>query len=157
MRTFTIAIAACIAGCAAFASPISYTFTATTTGQDSHTQTFSVLTQDFLPVEQGMVSLTQDDPSVVTCVPCIHAPINALRFLRSGSDDFLQFIDANGTNYLYDFDAGAFTGVGTWTTRPGINVNRGTLVVTSTPEPSTVGLLLTGAAVLLGYSRRRRA
>ena len=151
-----------LTGVAAIASPVRYTFEATTTalpGSPSHVESFSLVTSAFLPVvENGpLISFLADDPAVLSCVSCVAPPIPALHFLRSASADLIQFVDADGTNRPYFFPVDALSNVGTWSTQPGINVNQGTLVVSSVPEPATAGALLIGLAIIAaaGVIRKR--
>lgn len=152
----------CLGAYAAYGSPILYTFSATTKptlGSPAHPEFFRLVMPDFLPVVTGgpVVSLLTSDPGVISCTPCRQPPVKALHFLSSITFDSIQFQDSDGVGRFYMFPANALSSLGTFNTQPGINVNVGKLVVSSVPEPSTIGMLAAGITALLaaGAARRR--
>jgi len=149
-----------LVSCAAIATPVQYTFTATTRaslGSPSHTEAFDLVLPDFMPLVQNgpVISFLSDDPALRSCVACVVPSVPALHFLRSTTNDLIQFVDEDGTNRLYMFPLNVLSTVGRWDTLSGINVNRGTVVVSATPEPATIGMLLIAAAVFAALYRRR--
>lgn len=151
-----------LTGVAALASPVRYTFEATTRaelGSPSHVEAFDLVGSAFLPVvENGpLISFLANDPAFLSCVSCVPPPIPALHFLRSASADLIQFVDSDGINRPYFFPVGALSSAGTWSTQPGINVNHGMLVVSSVPEPATAGALFIGLTMIAaaGVIRKR--
>jgi len=143
----------CFATVTAYGAPMLYNFSGTTIpggGSPSHVQSFHLAVPDFLPtvLDGGPLPVVSNDPIVLTCVPCEAPPLPALYFLRGSSGDIIQFEDANGTGYVYFFPVNSLSSLGTHATQPGINVNRGTLVVTATPEASTIWSLLLGIGAI---------
>jgi hypothetical protein len=153
----------CFAAHGVYASSVLYTFTAKTQpapGAPSHDEIFQLLSPDFLPVvfNGPVISFDGNDPAVLSCVSCIDPPVPALHFLRGSDSDLVQFKDEDNTLRLYMFPLNALSSPGKWDTLPGINVNKGALVVTVVPEPSTAVLLTIGlGAVASVLVRRRRA
>ena len=92
-----------------------------------------------------------------SCEACTNPPVPTLHFLRSDSSDLVQFRDADGILRVYFFSANVLSSPGTYDTLPGINVAVGRLVVAAaeTPEPSTIGLVMTGLG-LVALRRLRR-
>jgi len=143
--------------CAAIATPVQYTFSATT-GSPSHTESFDLVLPDFLALVQNgpLISFLSDDPTLRSCIACVAPPVPSLHFLRSTTNDLIQFVDEDGTTRLYTFPLNVLSTVGRWETLPGINVNRGAVVVSAPPEPATFGMLLIAAAAFAALYRRRR-
>ena len=144
----------------AHAAPVLYTFTATTQaamGSPSHTEQFQLATPGFLPLVLNgeVLSFLRSDPALISCIACAEPPVPTLHFLRSDSSDLVQFSDADGILRPYFFPPNALSSPGTYDTLPGINVNAGQLVVAEAPEPSTMLLVVMGAAPFA--FRRRRA
>ena len=85
---------------------------------------------------------------------CGLAPNPYGAFFSSGST--LQFDASNNVGYVFNFPTGAFGAVGTYSAIPdpfpGAEQNTGTLTVTSTPEPTTLFLALSGIGL---FSLRR--
>lgn len=160
-RLLQCVAALCLATCAAYGSPVVYSFTGTAPaqpGSPSHAEVFQLTLPDFLPVDLNgpPVQFVSTDPGVNSCVPCQPSPITALVFLRSASSDLVQFLDENGTTYPYFFPANTLTQVGYYQTLPGFNVNAGTLEVgAEAPEPSTMAFLAMGLGAV-GLVRRIR-
>lgn len=151
-----------LAACAAYGSPVLYTFTATTRatlGSPAHTEAFQLRLPEYLPVAEGspLISFLRTDPAVLSCTACTNAPVPALHFLRSGGSDLVQFADEDGTTRLYMFPLLALTSAGTHDTLPGINVAVGALTVAPVPEPSTTAMLVIGLAALALGARGRRS
>jgi hypothetical protein len=151
----------CVAVCTAHATPVSYTFTATTratVGSPAHLEQFRLLTPDFLPVVLNgpVISFLRDDPALISCVSCTDPPVPTLHFLRSGIGDVVQFRDADGILRPYFFPMNVLSNPGVYDTPGGFNVNVGKLVVaeTETPEPATVAMVTAGLAIA-GLLRRR--
>lgn len=146
----------CFAGSNLFGGPVLYHFTGTTVpgASPSHMQTFQLTAPDFLPavLDGGPLPLLSTDPAIISCIPCDAPPLPALFFLRGSSGDSIQFEDENGTGYVYFFPANSLSSLGTHNSLPGINVNRGVLLVTATPEASTIWLLLFGMVTILSQS-----
>jgi hypothetical protein len=145
--------------CTAHATPVSYTFTATTRatlGSPAHLEQFRLLAPDFIPVVLNgpVISFLRDDPALISCVSCTDPPVQTLHFLRSGSGDVVQFRDTDGILRPYFFPMNVLSSPGAYNTSPGINVNVGKLVVAETPEPATVAMVTAGLAIA-GLLRRR--
>jgi len=92
--------------CVAVATPVQYTFTATTLtslGSPSHTEAFDLVLPDFMPLVQNgpVISFLSDDPTLRSCIACVAPPVPSLHFLRSTTNDLIQFVDEDGTNRLY--------------------------------------------------------
>jgi len=167
-RIIQSAVLVFVLACTAYSAPIMYSFTATTRampGSPSHSEAFELVVPDFLPVTENgnVISFVSSDPAVISCTACVAPPTNAMHFLRGGSGDSIQFVDADGTSRFYLFPSNVLSMLGTFDTLPGINVNVGTVTVwslsdgASAPEPSTWGMLGCGlAAVILSRFRRLR-
>jgi hypothetical protein len=72
--------------------------------------------------------------------------------------DLLQFNDSNGISSFYEFAAGAFGAVGTYSSG-GIFNSTGTLTVSSSvavPEPSSMALSFAGSIALAAFAFFRR-
>lgn len=158
----------CLSAVAAHAASVTYSFSGTTYAtwnQPSHSEVFQMTIPDFLlDTANGPLMFESSAPEVESCSPCRVPPGPALVFLRGATDDLIQFLDADGTGRLYWFPLNAISTAGTWESRPGINMNSGTLVVTvdgtgdsAVPEPSTVTLVAAGCAAALAGARLRRA
>ena len=93
-----------------------------------------------------VMSFLSSDPALISCVACTDPPVPTLHFLRSDTSDLVQFRDADGILSPYFFPANSLSSPGSYNTLPGINVAIGKLVVAETPEPSTMGLVIAGAA-----------
>ena len=143
----------------AHAAPILYTFTATTPatlGSPSHLEQFQLEAPDFLPLvlNGDVLSFLSSDPALISCIACADPPVPTLHFLRTDTSDLVQFRDADGILRPYFFPANSLSHPGSYDTLPGINVAVGKLVVTETPEPATMVLVLAGAATLASRLRR---
>lgn len=152
----------CLAAGVSSASPVLYTFTATTRAtlnSPAHLEMFRLQLPDFMPVVEGgpLVSFFRTSPEVLACVACQTTSIPVLHFLRGATSDLVQFADDDGTTRLFTFSFGALSDFGTHSTLAGINVERGTLVVAPVPEPSTLALFLLGISALAGSLYARRA
>jgi hypothetical protein len=150
----------CSATYTAHAAPVLYTFTATTgatLGSPSHLEQFQLEAPDFLPLvlNDGVLSYLRSDPVLISCVACTDPPVPTLHFLRTDTSDLVQFRDADGVLRPYFFPANSLSDTGSYDTLPGINVAVGKLVVAETPEPSTMVLVIAGAATLALRLRRR--
>jgi hypothetical protein len=150
----------CSATYTAHATPVLYTFTATTRatlGSPSHLEQFQLEAPDFLPLvlNGAVMSFLRSDPALISCVACTDPPVPTLHFLRSDTSDLVQFRDADGILRPYFFPANSLSSPGSYNTLPGINVAVGKLVVAETPEPSTMALVISGAATLALRLRRR--
>jgi len=133
----------------AHGAPIVYTFTATTQptlGSPSHLEKFQLTVPDFLPLvlNGDVISFLRSDPALISCVACTDPPVPTLHFLRSDTSDLVQFSDADGILRPYFFQPNTLSSPGTYDTLSGINVAVGNLVVTETPEPSTMVLIVMG-------------
>ena len=94
------------------------------------------------------MSYLRSDPALISCVACTDPPVPTLHFLRTDTSDLVQFRDADGVLRPYFFPANSLSDTGSYDTLPGINVAVGKLVVAETPEPSTMVLVIAGAATL---------
>jgi hypothetical protein len=149
----------CSATCTAHAAPVLYTFTAitpATLGSPSHLEQFQLEAPRFLPLvlNGDVLSFLRSDPPLISCVACTDPPVPTLHFLRADTSDLVQFRDADGTLRPYFFSANSLSNPGSYDTLPGINAAVGKLVVSETPEPSTIALVIAGAATLALRLRR---
>ncbi len=124
--------------------------------RNPHLEQFELTTPDFLPVlDNGPVlSFLASDPGLLSCVACTDPPVPTLHFLRSATSDLVQFRDTDGILRPYFFPVNALSSPGTYQTLPGINVAVGTLVVSQTPEPSTLWMAIAGGLLLVFGMRK---
>jgi len=150
----------------AFAGPVTYTFTGTTVGVPSHTETFTLTTPDFLslPLDGSTLFVQANSPEFSACSPCV-GPLETALFINRLSTnippvDQIEFNDPGTGIFVYQFPLNALSNLGAYSTRDGWP-NVGTLVVApaatvATPEPSTLFVLLClGPVAAIGRKRIR--
>jgi len=94
-----------------FAGPITYTFTGTTFGVLSHTETFTLTTPDFLslPLDGSTLFVPANSPELSACSPCV-GPLETALFINRLSTsippvDQIQFNDPGTGIFVYQFSA----------------------------------------------------
>jgi hypothetical protein len=139
------------------AGSITYKFTGTNNavGGDGLTVAFQYTSSGFINPTPPYLSLIASQlDSCTNCVVSTFIPAVAFQLPSLTFGDQIDFADILGEGSAYAFPYGAFLAVGTYhSTSP---YNSGTLVVSATPEPSSIFLFASGLLLLAIISKRFR-
>jgi hypothetical protein len=147
-----------------------YQFSGTTVGVADLSQAFTAVLSDYVTQAipppgncpgSGCVASSEVVPGTcVGCDPELFGGVETVAQLVPGypaadpQSDYLGFfVNSSGVEYLYYFPLGSFADPGTYATiEPDGNV--GTLIVSETPEPSTISCAFLALTGLIAFGRR---